>query len=53
LAFVPGWPAADHEEPDPELAQVKLDSGLYEKVGDAPEPEAPEPEDTEEVTNGN
>lgn len=25
----PGWPASDHEEPDPELYQAKLASGLY------------------------
>lgn len=25
----PGWPASDHEEPDAELYQAKLASGLY------------------------
>ena len=29
----PGWPASDHEEPDPELYQAKLASGLYAEPG--------------------
>lgn len=27
-----GWPAADHEEPDPSLAKAKVDSGAYKEV---------------------
>lgn len=30
----PGWPASDHEEPDPELYQRKLASRLYRTPGD-------------------
>lgn len=38
-----GWPAADHEEPDPEVAQAKLDSGFYEEELKA----TPEPKERE------
>lgn len=28
-AWVAGWPASDHDEPDTELAAAKVASGLY------------------------
>ncbi len=27
---VGGWPASDHDEPDPKVAKAKVKSGLYE-----------------------
>ncbi|GIW18739.1 MAG: hypothetical protein KatS3mg064_1896 [Tepidiforma sp.] len=40
LPLPEGWPAADHDEPDPGLAARKLASGLYGR-GDAAEPDRP------------
>jgi hypothetical protein len=31
-----GWPAQDHEEPDPDVAGRKLASGLYQPAGSTP-----------------
>ena len=39
-----GWPAADHEEPNEEVAQEKVNSGFYVSDG-------LEPQELEEPTN--
>ncbi len=41
VVCVPGWPAADHDEPDSKLAKAKLKSGLYERVKADSEPSSP------------
>jgi hypothetical protein len=52
-AFIPGWPAADHEEPDPEVAAAKLASGQYLPADRGKEVQDHAGEGAEEVTNGN
>lgn len=46
LPLPEGWPAADHDEPDPVVAEAKVQSGLYKRA------RRERPAQEQEVTDG-
>ncbi|MCX7619026.1 hypothetical protein [Tepidiforma sp.] len=51
LPLPEGWPAADHDEPDPAAAAAKLASGLYAEHAARGGRRRAEPDHEQEVTD--
>lgn len=51
LPLPEGWPAADHDEPDPAIAAAKLASGLYAERSSRGNKRRADSEPDQEVTD--